>query len=133
MNSRGPTGWPGSQPHSLSCPRPCPASLPQSPPVAKPGPHLGVISCLTSSRHLGLSGLISSSLELTLALTQLIPASPWLPQGLTTNSQPHPSGGSRLPAWLWPWFLINLSFPLTNSCRPGLFLSAETNGLWISF
>lgn len=27
-----------------------PASLPQSPPAATPGPHLEVISCLTSSR-----------------------------------------------------------------------------------
>lgn len=48
----GPTG------HWEVTPAPCPvdahpsapASLPQSPPAAKPGPHLGVISCLTSSR-----------------------------------------------------------------------------------
>ena len=69
-------------PGSLSCSHPCPyTSLPpQSPPAAKPGPHLGVILCLTSSGHLGLFGLISGSFALTLALTQLIPVSPWLPQ-----------------------------------------------------
>lgn len=78
---------------------PAPACLPQSPPAAKPGPHLGVILCLTSSRHLGLFGLISGSSALTLAPTQLILASPWLPQGLTINSQPI-LGGSRLLAWL---------------------------------
>lgn len=62
-----------------SCATLAPACLTQSPPAAKPGPHLGVILRLTSSRHLGLFGLISGSFALTLALTQLIPALPWLP------------------------------------------------------
>lgn len=66
-----PSGQPGAPPlapcplltHTLA-----PACLTQSPPAAKPGPHLGVILCLTSSRHLGLFGLISGSLALTPAL-----------------------------------------------------------------
>lgn len=77
QGSRSCSGLPGMHPW-LSVPThvPASASLPQSPPAAKPGPHLGVISCLTSSRHLGFFGLISGSLALTLAVTQLIPASP---------------------------------------------------------
>lgn len=65
-------------PGSASCshPRPYTSLPPQSP----PGPHLGVILCLTSSGHVGLFGLISGSFALTFALTQLIPVSPWLPQ-----------------------------------------------------
>ena len=105
MNPRRPQGPAGLGPVRNSPLAPCsfhphvptPACLPQSPPAAKPGPHLGVILCLTSSRHLGLFGLISGSSALTLALTQLIPALPWLPQGLTINSQPCPLGGLQAP------------------------------------
>lgn len=50
--------------HPEVTPAPCPvyahasapASLPQSPPAAKPGPHLEVISCLTSSRLMASMG-----------------------------------------------------------------------------
>lgn len=98
MNPRAPPGPAAPEARQelilASCPVPtyilAPACLPQSPPAAKPGPHLGVILFLTSSRHLGLwanlwppcTNSCSHSANPCLALA--------VPGGLTTNSQPCP-------------------------------------------